>query len=83
MRGRLRTFAVAGAYPRTWFMYWLVHSCSKNSTACAGQPVMLPASSSSISAVPLRRRYMIVLPTSARGELMPGRKVGASSRIGR
>ena len=56
MRGVERRSAVAGACSRTWFMYCVVASCSKNSTARAGQSVTSRASCSSIAAVPLRRR---------------------------
>ena len=51
-----RRSGVARACGRTWFMYCVVTSRSKNSTARAGQPVTSRASCSSIDAVPLRRR---------------------------
>ena len=38
-RAASRRSAVAAACGRTWFMYCVVASSSKNSTACAGQPV--------------------------------------------
>ncbi len=53
-------------------MYWVATSSSKNSTACAGQPVTSAASCSSTDTVPLRRRKRIVFATSARGDATCG-----------
>jgi hypothetical protein len=61
---------------RTWFKYCVVASRSKYSTALADHPVTSAASCSSTDAVPLRRRYRIVLATKARLlNREPGRSV--------